>query len=455
MDRALLPALIETIDAALEARVPRSRPVTPWLGWLVVVLLRQRERQAWHRFIVNTRLRDQEKEGGGGIVPGLTGWKYSFHGRGCCLTGPDGEAIDVDRRDEVARVIDPYFFAWRVRTLASLRFPEMRLWRWMPSGDLIVASLPLLVEAGAIEYQDGGHWFCLAPPLEDRVAALKECAFEDAATQARWRSALGDSDDEQTREAHRRWVRERALDPAHAYKVLEPALAFLEQSELLQVCLHHLSGPVGPAMGKALETLGACAEDATGPVMALLGRISPGEDAPYSACQALQYLLERGVDDGRMVEHFRRFSSVEKAAGFLGNPFLGTYATLALRFLPDLAMGLVRRALRSTTPMCVDEVAGLLALIDQPWCVRELSSALEASPGSSTIAEALRRTSSELAIRWAARQYVAPAHDPSRLGFTWEEVHHNSAGLLLDERQEQVRPLAEQLRRRYPPTWQG
>lgn len=155
------------------------------------------------------------------------------------------------------------------------------------------------------------------------------------------------------------------------------------------------------------------------------------------------------------MRRFRTFAAVEKAAGFSGNPFLANYAVLALRFLPALAMDLVRRALRSNTPICVHEMAALLAAIGQPWCVRELVSALEEAPRSSSIAEALRRSSSELARSQAVKLYVPPTHDPSALGYTWEEVEHNSVGEMLDHRLRAARPIAEQLREQYPATWEG
>jgi hypothetical protein len=187
----------------------------------------------------------------------------------------------------------------------------------------------------------------------------------------------------------------------------------------------------------------------------VLERLSPTDDPPYPAYQALAYLLERGVDHAKVVRPFRKFSGVEKAAGFRGNPFLAQYAELALRFLPELAMNLVRRALRSDTAACVGEMASLLAAIDQPWCLRELASALEETPGGSVIAEALRRSSSELATRRAAKLYVPPTRNPSRRGYTWEEVRHHGAASMLDARLEAARPLAEELRTRYPPTWDG
>jgi hypothetical protein len=448
-----LSDLLETIDGAFEGRTTPTGVVPPWLGWLVVALLRQRERQAWHRFIVSTRLGEDERALNEGPVPRLPGWSFYFHGIGCCLTGPDGELVDVDRRDEAAAIIDPYFFAWRVRSVRELRFPEMRLWRWTQNEEMIIASLGELRAIGALAYPEGDHLFCLAQPLEERVGLLRGCAFDDAASNSRWQSALGDTDAPETLEAHRRWVRAHASN--NGTGLPEPARSVLEARDVFEVCIHHLAGKPGPVAGTALNTLRSCASDASPAVSALLQRLSPTDDPPYPAYEALAYLLERGVHDSEVLRRFRAFAGVERAAGFLGNPFLAEYAVLALRFLPDLAMDLIRRSLRSSTPLCVDKMAALLAVIDQPWCTRELVVALQELPGSSSIAEALRRNGSERAQRQAARLYRPPTHDPSCLGYTWAEVAHNAAPDMLDGRMETVLSLAEELRQQYPPTWEG
>jgi hypothetical protein len=171
-------------------------------------------------------------------------------------------------------------------------------------------------------------------------------------------------------------------------------------------------------MGKALEILRTHVSEATEQVVALLDRLSPADDPPYAAYQALAYLLERGVADAKVVNSFREFASVERAAGFWGTRSSPNMLCSRSVSYPHLLMSLVRRALRSSTPICVGEMASLWAAIGRPWCVRELVSALEEAPGASSIAEALRRCSSELASRYATKLYSPPTHDPSRLGYT-------------------------------------
>ncbi|WP_394821422.1 DUF6896 domain-containing protein [Pendulispora albinea] len=454
MDRALAD-IIEAIDTALEGRGPRTSPA-PWFAWLTVALLRQRARQAWHRYIVDTHLRGQEQDEESGDVPGLPGWTYNFHGSGCCLIGPDGEAIDVDRHDSEARVIDPYFFARRIRTVRSIALPEIRLWRWMPTDAMIVAALAELRAMGALVYPRGDHLFLLAEPLEARVQAMTKCRFDDDLTREIWLAAFHDRDADDHALAHRAWVRSRAMDTTHAYNVLDAARDILVPNELTEVCLHHIAGPAGPAMGKALAVLReTIASEGVAAVSSLVDRLSPTGDPPYPAHEAFAYLLERGAANAHVVDRFGTFAAVEKARGFRGNPFLGRYAILALRFLPSRAMILVRRALRCNTPICVTEVAALLAAIDRPWCVRELTSALADVPGASAIAEALRRCTGDLAKRHAAKLYAPPTHDPSRLGFTYEEVADANARNWFEEPLRDAKRIAQELLTRYPATWDG
>src|SRR5688572_19894991 len=59
-----------------------------------------------------------------------------------------------------------------------------------------------------------------------------------------------------------------------------------------------------------------------------------------------------------------------------GNPLDDEFAMVVLVHSPNRALPLVRRALRSKTPLAVQKIAALLALSDRPWCHREIESAL-------------------------------------------------------------------------------
>lgn len=89
-------------------------PLDPWLGWLLICLLRQRARQTWLMQVSRENLAGADRDHG--PVPGLPGWTFDYHGMGLCLSGPAAEALDVDFHDEQGATMDPYFFASRARS---------------------------------------------------------------------------------------------------------------------------------------------------------------------------------------------------------------------------------------------------------------------------------------------------------------------------------------------------
>jgi hypothetical protein len=444
------------IDGGL-GHAPAGEPPPPWLGWLTVALLGQRVRQRWHRRVVDALPEDASSDEDG-EVPGLPGWTFHFHGIGCCLTGPDGEVVDVDRRDEHAAVIDPWFFATRVKSLCERGFVERSLWRWLPSHGLVVCACAELREAGALVPFEGDHFFRLAEALEGRAEAVAAQDMADAPTVERWSRALEPGESPALVAAHHLWLVGLIVHGEDSYDALPGAAEVLSDDELLDACLRVVDGRIGPATGKAIEILRARREPrASDAVIKLLHRLSPTGDPPAAAYQALTYLLEQEADPAKLASLFQRFSDVERAAGFKGNPFHGSYATLALRFFPELAMSLVRRALRSTTPVCVSEVAALLAAIDQPWCHRELEAALAAPPGPARayLVEALRRSSGDLASARAALADIPPWATLGQIGFTYEQVLHANVSKAIEPALAKAWPLAAELRARYPPDWAG
>jgi hypothetical protein len=452
----ILARLVAAIDAAL-GQVPGDGPSSPWLGWLVVGLLGQRVRQSWHRGVVDRLPKDAAYDDGGD-VPGLSAWKYHFHGIGCCLTGPDGEVLDVDRRDDDAAVIDAWFFATRVQSLCKTRFVEERLWRWLPNQGLIVAACADLCRSGVLVPCESDRLFRLSEPLERRASAVAAEDFNDSSTAARWSSALGQIENPLLVAAHHAWLLSMIVEGTHAYDALTGAAEIVSDEDLADACIRVVAGRIGPASGKAIEILRARRDRrACKTVRTLLDRLSPTDDLPYPAYEALAYLLEHSTDRGDLVPIFQRFATVEQAAGFRGNPFLGSYATLALLFLPTLAMDLVRRALRSHTPICVSEVAALLAGIDQPWCHRELASALAspAGPARAYVVEALRRCTGDVASARASTADLPPREPPGQIGFTYEQVLHRGVRTMFEPALAKTSSMAEDLRSRYPPDWTG
>ena len=184
-----LTGITRAIDGALVGHDGEG-VASPWHGWLTLVLMRQRSRQAWHRQVVQS-LRDvdadadDDEDPDEGAVPGMPGWRFAFHGMGCCLAGPDGEVIDVDHHDEAAAIIDPWFFAWRIASIRTRDLPERRLWRWLPGASVLVVALADLRAMGVLEYPQGDHMFRLCDALEGRVAALAAVDFADPAVTER------------------------------------------------------------------------------------------------------------------------------------------------------------------------------------------------------------------------------------------------------------------------------
>ena len=131
IDRHRIQEAIESNEASVDdaeileaAKRPAVLGIDPQETYAMACFLRHERRQDWVRLIVESRLLKQgsdfaakgafaldESEEQDGAVPGEPGWKYYFHGRGCCLTHEDGTIIDVDFADDgSAREIDRYFY---------------------------------------------------------------------------------------------------------------------------------------------------------------------------------------------------------------------------------------------------------------------------------------------------------------------------------------------------------
>src|SRR2546425_8645881 len=97
-----------------------------WHLWTLIGLCRHLRRQKWVGYVVETRLKGDLARLGTvgslghpdgipqeGEVPDEPGWRYFFHGRGCCLTNKEDEtSIDVDFTDDGASDrIDRFFYS--------------------------------------------------------------------------------------------------------------------------------------------------------------------------------------------------------------------------------------------------------------------------------------------------------------------------------------------------------
>lgn len=86
-----------------------------------------------------------------GKIPNLAGWRYFFHGIGCCLTHDDGTQIDVDFPEGRYDVIDPYFFGNYLDSLPNPTELESRFVAPNSLSNAWMADLPKLATLGLIE----------------------------------------------------------------------------------------------------------------------------------------------------------------------------------------------------------------------------------------------------------------------------------------------------------------
>ncbi|NVJ20040.1 hypothetical protein HUW62_02145 [Myxococcus sp. AM011] len=445
----LIQAIGVLLSGAPASRVdaPAFRPDS---AWLLVCLMRQLVRQRWLVRIVEERLTtkrdaadDEDEDEDSGDVPGLAGWSYEFHGRGCCLSSED-EILDVDFHGDEGATIDPYFFATRIFSLKAPGLPEARLAALLPGRDLVVSGIRELQAQGLLRHPPSEHVFRLPPALEALADAAGTLDFD--APDARERSFLWLGDFEAldssvfaervlaVREARREWLLARATVPSLAGDALAALQGLVSPDAFVVTCERVLSGPISSAMGAAIERLDALPGNASCPaVFSLLQRMSPEEHHPYSLHAAAAYLLRRQFERERVLAAVLAFARVDKVKGYGGNPYAGEFALLALEYAPEHALELVRRALRSSVPMARMRVSTVLCALDAPWSQRELSAALQSSTSSDRgdakyLQLALARSQSEwaraVAARWG-RQQPPPA--TSEFGFTHEEVMEANA----------------------------
>lgn len=409
----------------------------PWLGWLMVCLARQVERQRWLKSVYEKHLQGVEEWEGD--VPSLPGWSFEFHGTGLCLRGPGGEAIDHDIHSRGIRQVDPYFFAWRIEGLQNAALPEAKLQQWLPGTDLLVVCLDQLKKGGFLV---GEHCVTL-PKTWDSVGVIER--FDQV---EEW---LGEGD-------RAAYLVALVADREQARRCLEDVLALLQPDAARTLCYQTIDGPVDHASARAVAGLtrldfpddtsasrSAPPAEATERILALRVRLDPECHHPYIACKVARYLFLAGHHE-EGVDLVQRFAAMEKVQGYNANPMLDQLTFLLLEWAPELAPPLVRRALGQGSR----EVAALLSLLDRPWCHRELIAALERPDLEQTsrryLAAALVR-SADLQVRRRALLLAPPPAVPEEdsIGYTYDEVVAHNLLSLMGHTLKDLRPLADRL----------
>lgn len=383
-------ALVEAVlDAFSEAPIERAQqrrarsPVEPWHAWLLAALVRQLWRQAWMVKVIEEHgLREL---GGRGEIPGLPGHHFWFHGMGCCFTLPYGEVLDVDFWDDDGLTIDPHFFARRLWSIAQPAVVEAHVRDLLPSEKLCVLALKQLQAKRLLWHDASEHVFRLPRQLETLAPAAPDFAREE--TRALWFHHLGDFE-APLLSAH---MRAAGLSAYRAYLLrcleteataLTPLIDCVPREVLLKAVEAILAGPITPHTGALVETLELHSLPISSALLNVAARLDPSEHYPYPALAVICSLFRRKLEVELATRLLLSFARIERVPGFSGNPFLGSFAVLALEYAPRHALALLRRALRSNIPIVRLEAASALVVLAHPWCIDELTQAL-ADPSTS------------------------------------------------------------------------
>lgn len=415
--RTLADAVREPDSPTLEGLSPPGLLPPPWQTWLLIGLFRHRRRQLWVGRAVARRLGgdlDLLSAAGAlghpgelpqsGRVPGMTDWEYYFHGRGCCLTRrSNGEAIDVDFYGGSAEYFDFYFYRNFLRSLREPDPPEKRLIALHPSWDALELDYhdlqqtnalapfegrgPYRLSDEALQHADVVEEFCRRwadptrrPRLAVRIGDWDAARAEAAAARDAALEAL--AADRQTEERCRR--RDRLVAAFAEADLSRPALAGLDDlvaEDLPQFLLRALRGPASGTTSAALGIVRRGNDPVWCPeVWALLRHLDPSSQPPqphlYVECWG--FLLGQGYCR----------SELAAALSVAGGAGVGDAAFLALEHAPEVALPLLRRALRSAVPCNRTTAAAVLALIDRPWSRQELLNVLSESNDQERTADA-------------------------------------------------------------------
>jgi hypothetical protein len=423
----------------------------PWQTWVLIGLVRHRERQLWVADIIRNRLRGTpadlaaigalgHPEGvpQSGPVPGMPEWEYYFHGRGCCLTHKvEGDAIDVDFWDDSAEYFDTFFYTKYLESLRHPESPEQRLRELHRSTRPVRIAVEDLIAGGALTPLPGrdSHPPRVADAVLDQADAIKAfCLAWGNPANRLWLGALcgdwlgaheaaaGRPDltaitgprAEQCREIRRHRLHR---DLGEQYKAADAlhALSDLRAADLDQCLLDALSGPPTGAISAALDIIGEQDDPRWCPHLYTLFRTTdPAQQAPspHIWMTSLRLLLRHGHHAAEVI------AALPKAAG----TEIGEAVLLLLEHAPELALPLIRKGLLADIPINRTEVAAILAVINKPWSRRELLGALSASGDQEKTADA------------RAALVETGDEDAQRAVLAWEErnPHEKEAGSYLE-----------------------
>jgi hypothetical protein len=361
--------ILEAIRSAIEGQ-DGSVTAEPWLAWLAICLCRHQVKQAW-AFERKPVLYHQGLE---------AGWSYRFDTTAhvIVLEGPASVKIRMPLYGITPVDIDTALLADEVLDFRDLPFPEARLAYWIPERAFFPRAMAQLAKHGLLRAAGHGA-YRPSPALEELTEPIVSIDFEQPEVQARWRKAFGDTRSRRGA-AYQKWL--QSLAPQSPSPALLRALCrALPASKSVRLAQQMLTEPLAQSTLVALEILLATPPDDYQRVEQFSHRLHPEQHPPELAWAVANLLMRRSEYRLRALSLAHQFAQAERALNSMGNTHDARWAFFMLEFdTPDLALAQVRRGLLSVIPECARHVAAVLALLDQPWCHRELWEALAMLP---------------------------------------------------------------------------
>ena len=415
----------------------------PWMIWLLVVLSRQRKRQYWLKEIDSKIKASNLKRDG--VVPDYPKWKYSYHGMGLILYGPNNEWLDVDFHDDNFSTIDPYFFTTRIFNFKISEAPEERLKQWFPEIELVILAIREL--QGEVLKPKKSHVFRLADKEEADWLFFSSFDFTKTSNFKEFLLSVEGNDDQ--RKIHKinfeRWLVKNLKNKKLSPSSFEAIVKSLPSDKRIKECNKKLK-KIDHEMASAIKILSTVEEAPVKKVVLILKKLYPSIHHPYLAHTVCEFLLARGVEHENCISKLKSFSDIRKVKGYNGNPYDYDLAYLTLKYNPKTGVILLRRALRSSTPDSVKSAAVLMAAIDTKWSNKELVNVLKKAnfkenPTNKRYIIAALLHSSFAKYRKIGEENIlkSKVRGKNEFGWTWDERVENNMETIFNLRMQRIK----------------
>jgi hypothetical protein len=383
--------------------------VSPWGLWVLFGLVEHHHLQWWMGKVLREQLRGDLWTVGGrghlqsmgltrkGTLPGLNEWDYCFHGIGCCLKHRvSEEEIDVDFLDNTTDWIRTWFYRGHLESLKKPRVVQRRIIELHPSIETIELAVEELERLQLIEWRLARDGYRVLPVVVEQLmpwvdAVQKHCRDGDVLTG--FARAVGDwplvaqqgvATAEVLAARERVWQRRReflaeTFGTRNWWLGIEAQadLTTVDRKAVIKLGLREFEGSATSLLMSIIEKDGE--HDWSDGVIAVLRRTDMNGEMPQPAgwVKAAKYLLTRK----HAVEEVKQGMLQMRARD------MGAAAIVALEHVPEIAVEMFRRALRSSVPYDRSLAAAALAVLDEPWCRDELLAVLQESTDEYATAE--------------------------------------------------------------------